>query len=165
MSEQWAKHRYLDASALVKLVVDEGDHEPVRSFFQSKVNFGATALCIAEALGAVKAKWTHRHISEEQYFAASRNLVLNAWGKRIEIEDIGLFSPDGVKAVEALARKHGLDLSDALQLQTILRGKYSYLGPNSSSVLITADAKLAKAAQVEGIRVWNCAASPPPDWA
>lgn len=72
MPERWAKHRYLDASALVKLVVDEGDHEPVRTFFQSNVNFGATSICLAEALGVVKAKWTHGRISEENYFAATR---------------------------------------------------------------------------------------------
>ena len=165
MSDHWAKHRYLDASALVKLVVDEGDHEPVRSFFQSNANFGSTSLCIVEALGVIKAKWTYGRISEENYFAATRSLVINAWGKKIEIEDIGLFSPQGLNSVEALAKKHTLDLSDALQLETILRGKYAHLGPNSASVLITADKKLAKAAEAEGIRAWNCIASPLPQWA
>ena len=165
MSDHWAKHRYLDASALVKLVVDEGDHEPVRSFFQSNANFDSTSLCIVEALGVIKAKWTYGRISEENYFAATRSLVINAWGKKIEIEDIGLFSPQGLNSVEALAKKHTLDLSDALQLDTILRGKYAHLGPNSASVLITADKKLAKAAEAEGIRAWNCIASPLPQWA
>ncbi len=164
MSDQWAKHRYLDASALVKLVVDEGDHAPVRFFFHSHVNFGATSLCIAEALGVVKAKWTHGHIAEADYFAATRSLVLNSWGKKIEVEDIDLFSPQGLSAVEALAKKHTLDLSDALQLETILHGKYARLGPKSASVLITANAKLAKAAESEGIRVWNCIKSPLPQW-
>ena len=91
MSDHWAKHRYLDASALVKLVVDEGDHETVRSFFQSNANFGSTSLCIVEALGVIKAKWAYGRISEENYFAATRSLVINAWGKKIEIEDIGVF--------------------------------------------------------------------------
>ena len=165
MSDNWAKARYLDASALVKLVVDEGDHEPVRTFFQSNTNFFATSLCLAEALGAIKAKWTHGRITEVQYFACTRQLVINAWGKKIEVEDVGLFSPGGLSAVEALARKHTLDLSDALQLETILRGRHSHMGPNSSSVLITADSKLAAAAEVEHIRSWNCIASPLPAWA
>ena len=39
MTDRWAKAHYLDASALVKLVVDEGDHEPVCAFFQSSTNF------------------------------------------------------------------------------------------------------------------------------
>jgi len=165
MADQWAKARYLDASALVKLVVDEGDHEPVRTFFSSNTNFFATSLCLAEALGVIKAKWSHGRITEDQYFSGTRQLVINAWGKKIEVEDIGLFSPRGLAAVEALAIKYKLDLSDALQLETILRGKHSHMGPNSAPVLVTADTKLAKAACTEGIRAWNCIAEPLPIWA
>ncbi len=162
---QWGKVRYLDASALVKLVIDEGDHENVRQFFNSNVSFAATSLCLAEALGVIKGKWIHGHISDQHYFVATRQLVIDAWSKRIEVNEIDLVSPQGINAVEALAKKHALDLSDALQLETILRGKYSHLGPNSASVLITADAKLARAADAEGIHVWNCIKSSPPDWA
>lgn len=111
----WVRMRYLDASALVKLVVDEGDHAHVRLFFHSTTNFAATST--------------------------------------------------GLASVEVLAKKHSLDLSDALQLETILRGKYGHLGPNSASVLVTADRKLAKAAEIEGVRAWNCAAAAAPDWA
>ena len=146
-------------------MVDEANHEPVRTFFQTNTNFGATSLCLVEALSVVKAKWTYGHISEANYFDAARRLVIDAWGKKIEVEDIGLFSPEGLNAVEALAKKHTLDLSDALQLETILRGKYAHLGPNSASVLVTADRKLATAAEAEGIRVWNCIVSPLPEWA
>ena len=46
MPDQWAKTRYLDASALVKLVIDEVDYAPVRLFFQSNVNFCATSCII-----------------------------------------------------------------------------------------------------------------------
>jgi len=165
MPDQWAKTRYLDASALVKLVIDEVDYAPVRLFFQSNVNFCATSLCLAEALGVIKAKWTYGRISEEKYFGATRELVINAWGGKIEINNVDLFSPEGLTPVEVLGRKHALDLSDALQLHTILRGRYSVLGPNSASVLITADAKLAKAAELEGIRAWNCTVEPLPSWA
>ena len=161
----WAKVRYLDASALVKLVVDEGDHEHVRSFFHSTTNFAATSLCLAEALGVIKAKWTHGRITEDQYFTSTRYLVINAWGNKIEIDDINLFTPQSLTAVEELAKKHGLDLSDALQLATILKGKYAHLGPNSASVLVTADRKLSAAAEVEGIKAWNCALSAAPAWA
>ena len=160
----WVKVRYLDASALVKLVVDEGDHDYVRQFYHSTTNFAATSLCLAEALGAVKAKWSHGRISEEQYFAATRNLVINAWGGRIEIDDINLFTPQSLSSVESLAKRHSLDLSDSLQLATILQGKYAHLGPNSASVLVTADRKLAMAAESEGIRAWNCILSPAAAW-
>lgn len=159
---QAVKTRYLDTSALVKLVVDEGDSMPIRDFFNSNPNFCATSLCLAEALGVLKGKWGQNRITDDQYFKATRALIIDAWGKRIEIDDIGLFTPSGLTAVEGLAQKHSLDLSDALQLATILGGKYSVLGPDSASVLITADAELAAAATVEGIRVWNCIAGPAP---
>ena len=161
----WRRIHYLDASALVKLVVDEDDHEPVRQFFRANANFAATSLCVVEALGVIKAKWTHNRITEEEYFQATRWLVANASGKRIEVNDIGLFTFEGLSSVEALAKKHALDLSDALQLDTILRGRYAHLGPNSASVLITADKKLAVAAEAEGIPVWNCIAAALPAWA
>jgi predicted nucleic acid-binding protein len=161
----WVKTRYLDASALVKLVIDEGDHEPVRTFFLSNSHFCATSICLAEALGVIKGKWTHDRISDETYFSATRELVINSWGGKIEINNIDLFSPAGLAPVEELGRKHQLDLSDALQIHTILRGRYSHLGPNSASVLITADKKLAQAAEAEGIRAWNCIAVPLPSWA
>ena len=165
MSEQWAKHRYLDASALVKIVVDEGDHDAVRSFFVANFNLGATSLCVMEALGVLKGKWTHRRISDDIYFGATRQPVRYVSGRKIEVEDIDLFTYQGLDAVQARAKKHHLDLSDALQLETILRDTYSHLGPNSASVLITADAGLATAAAAEGVRVWNCIKEAQPSWA
>ena len=69
----------------------------------------------------------HNHISEQQYFAGTKQLILDAWGGRIEIDQVNIFSPGGQSAVEALARKHSLDLSDALQLETIMKGTYSFL--------------------------------------
>jgi predicted nucleic acid-binding protein len=160
----FVKTRYLDASALVKLVIDEDDHLPLRQFFKSNVNFATTSLCLAEALGVIKGKRSHGRISEDQYFAATRELVIGVWGRRIEVDEIDLFTLQGLAPVEALAKKHSLDLSDALQLETIMHGRYSHLGPLSASVLITADARLACAANIEGIRVWNCIKSDPPDW-
>jgi predicted nucleic acid-binding protein len=163
---QWGKARYLDTSALVKLLVDEGNHQRLRAFFENNTSFATTSLCLAEALGVIKGKWTHGRLTDDQYFAATRRLISDAWGERIEVEDsVDLFTPDAQTAVEDLARRHRLDLSDALQIQTIRYGRYSRLGPNSASILITADRNLARAAQEEGIRVWICIDNDPPDWA
>ena len=162
---QWVKTRYLDASALVKIVIDEGDCQPLREFFNSNTNFCATSFCLAEAIGVLKGKWDRKAIKTDDYFAAARSLIIDCWGKRIELNDVGLINPSVHDQVEQMAMKHGLDLSDALQLTTIKTGTYSHLGPNSASVLITADGQLASAAKAEGIRVWNCIADPAPEWA
>jgi hypothetical protein len=145
--------------------VDEGDHHRVREFFQKNVNFAATSLCLAEALGVIKGKWVHGRVTEAQYFAATKALIIDAWGKRIQVDSVDLFTPNGQKAVEALAMRYKIDHSDALQIETIRSGQYSHMGPNSASVLITADGPLARAAEAENIRVWNCIATDAPDWA
>jgi predicted nucleic acid-binding protein len=160
----WVKCYYLDASALVKLVVDEPDGKPLRAFIQRSTNLHATDLCVGEALGVLKGKWQRGAISEALYFAATRRLIIDAWGGRIKRDSVELFDPGKHAEVEAMAKKHSLDLSDALQLVTILKGTYSKLGPNSASVLITADAGLAKAAAAETIRAWNCIADLAPAW-
>lgn len=161
----WAKAHYLDASAMVKLVVDEGDGQPLRDFFNGNASFCTSPLCLGEALGVLKGKWSRGTIDENAYFAATRRLIIDAWGKRIEIDDIGFVTPSVLSEVELLAKKYTLDLSDALQIITVQKGRYARLGPNSASTLITADAKLGAAASSEGIRVWNCIASSAPGWA
>lgn len=162
---RWAKAHFLDASALVKLVVEENGSESLRNYFNANASFCTTPLCLGEALGALKGKWGRKEIEESAYFSATRRLIIDAWGKRIEIDDISFLTPTVHSEVENLAKKHTLDLSDALQIITIKNGRYSRLGPNSASVLITADAKLGTAAAQEGIRVWNCLQSTSPSWA
>ena len=44
---------------MVKLVVNEGDGHLVREFFLANVNFCATSICLAEALGVLKGKWEY----------------------------------------------------------------------------------------------------------
>jgi predicted nucleic acid-binding protein len=150
----------MDASCLVKLVVHEDASDRVRSFVNVHSSFYTTPICFSEALTVLKRKWTRNEIDTETYFSATGELVFG----KVEIEDIGLANPLIHNEVEALARKHQLDLSDALQLVTILRGRYRVLGPDSASVLITADSGLAAAATSEGIRTWNCLTSPVPPW-
>jgi predicted nucleic acid-binding protein len=156
--------RYLDASALVKLYVDEGDSKQIRDFFTNRIHFCTTSVCLVEALSVFKAKWLRKLLTKQGYFEKTRNLLLDARGK-IEINDVGLVEFSILDEVERLATKHNLDISDALQLVTILKGKYSFFARDSSSGLITADGDLASAARSENIRVWNCCADIQPIWA
>lgn len=147
---------YFDASALVKVVVDEGDHGPVRDFYNAHPNCHATALCLMEALGAIKAKWAHKRLTHAEYIEATERLVIDAWGKKVTPDNVELFTPEGLNAVKVLAAKHSLDLSDALQLETILNGTFRFFAGDSKPILVTADRKLAEAARSEGIRAWHC---------
>ncbi|MGZ8911085.1 MAG: type II toxin-antitoxin system VapC family toxin [Methylococcaceae bacterium] len=169
------KIRYIDASALIKLVVDEDDCAKFREFFRNNVNFCTTSLCLSEALSRIKGLWKkgkdgRTKLTMEEYLTSTRNLLGNTHtlckphGK-IEIDENILSDASVHLKVEEIARDNKLDLSDALQLYTIKNGKYSHLGPESASILITADKELASVAKAMGIRAWNCSKESAPEWA
>src|ERR1051325_7321587 len=89
----WVRAHYLDASALVKLVVEEHDSLAVRTFFQANTNFHTTSLCLGEALGVLKGKWVRKEISSNAYYAGTRRLIIDAWGKRIALDNVELLNP------------------------------------------------------------------------
>jgi predicted nucleic acid-binding protein len=71
-------------------------------------------------------------------------------------------SPEIFMQAEDLARLHGLDLSDAFQIITVKHGKFKKWAEESKTVLATADGDLEKAAEKEGLRVWNVEKAPSP---
>ena len=75
-----------------------------------------------------------------------------------------LLNPAIFAQVEALGREHKLDISDALQLETIKRGYFAAFQSGSAPVLITGDERLASAARSGDIRVWDCRREPAPFW-
>jgi len=163
---KWGKARYLDASALVKLYVVEPHSDVVRAFMNAHPKpFNTTSLCFAEALNVLKRKWLKKELTTDAYLKATHRLTVAAWGKEIELQNYGLVDPFVHNDVERIVQAHNIDVSDALQLLTLLKGRHSVLVRESASVLITADTGLATAAAAEGVRVWNCAAGPAPSWA
>jgi predicted nucleic acid-binding protein len=161
------KAHYLDASAMVMLLVDEADCDcaPVRRLFDAEPEFCSTPLCLAEALGVLKKKWDQKRLTDDEYFRAAQQLIVHAWSGKVRVDDLALFDPAVFAQVEKKGRAHGLDVSDALQLETIKKGYFSraFVG-GSAAVLITGDDELARAAAAEGIRVWDCKREPRPSW-
>lgn len=147
---------YLDASAIVKLLIDEDGSATVRSYLSPHATRVTTSLCFAETLGVLKAKQVHNHISSEQYLAACEELMAHIRGQTITIEDVGFTERAVFDEVEILCLKHALDLSDACQLLTLRSGQLSRLEGDSRPILVTADKKLAAAARSEGLRAWDC---------
>lgn len=155
---------FLDASALVKLVAREPDSGPLRGIFLgSASSFHTNLFCVAEALGVLKVKWLFRkEISEQQYFEFSDLLLAYVRNQTIHLDETDLDDNAVLGETEALARRHKLDLSDALQLYTLQSGSFKSFAGESTPLLITADADLAQAGRSEGIRVWNCIKEPVP---
>lgn len=92
----WIKGYYLDASALVKLVIYEPDSEAIREL--GTHSFFATPMCLAEAFGVVK-----REQKKRQYYRAVQQLLLYVSSEKIRIDDLGSFKYPLHERVRGLA--------------------------------------------------------------
>jgi predicted nucleic acid-binding protein len=162
----YLKVNYLDASAAVRLTLEEPGYEHLRNYFNDEDagSFRITSICLAETLAVLKRKWRREQLSEKDYFDKCYVLLAYVRGKpkSIQVDDIQLSDLNVFVKTQKIAQLYGLDLSDALQLVTV-KQRFGALTGKSKPLLITADRDLASAAEKEGIRVWNClprAASP-----
>ena len=156
---------YLDASAAVKLVIDELGSNDLRAYVDKHFGFYITSFCLFEALGVLKRMMIKRKISLKQYLDACRLLLayLRAKPNSIQIEDdFGIDKPGIFQSAEQLAKLYHLDLSDALQLFTVKSATVTKWVSVPETLLITSDGSLMKAAKAEGLRVWNCEKEPAP---
>ena len=160
----YVRANYLDASAIIKVLVAEPDSSLMAEYFKGSHSFYMTSLCFAEALGVLKAKYFHhRDITEKGYLNRSYLLTEFVRNRRIKLDDVPLTEPKVFEEVEAIVKKYQIDASDALQIVTIKKGNFSNRVAESQSLLITADGELAKAARNEGLEVWDCIHEPSPE--
>ena len=146
---------YLDASALVKLVVEEKFSKRVQAYVKTQSWRVCTSYCFYEALGVLKRKKERQELSERAYLASSRRLIGMAKNEYFKLVDGGPFSSVVAADAERMVKNHGIDFLDAFQLISV-RDSWHYLAFPSKPILITADNKLSKAAKSEGIKVWFC---------
>ncbi len=157
------KVKYLDAAAMLKLYLDEDGSKEFREYFFSHTNYCTTRMTFYETMNVLKSR-LFKNPNKDKYHQAVKNLVIHGWGGKIEIEAIELDNLDVFNEISNLSITYDLDVADAIQIYSILKGKYCRLVKESSSVLITADDKLERAAKTNGIRVWNCRNNTKPDW-
>lgn len=155
LSMRTIRTHYLDTSAIVKLLVDEDGSAVVRAYLGSHATLATTSVCLAETLGVLKLKFRRKLLSEEQYLAASEELLAHVRNETLEIDDIGISERSTFDEMESLIKRYSLDVADAYQLVTLTRGLYSRLEGDSRPILVTADEALAKAAKSEGLRAWD----------
>ncbi|HXC28013.1 MAG TPA: type II toxin-antitoxin system VapC family toxin [Stellaceae bacterium] len=152
-----------DASALVKLYVNEQGSCVLRRYFHSQPNKYTTPFCFFETLTILKMIHFYRKaLSAEEYHEATFGLTAWFGAFSESLPDIKLTEPQALHRALELAGKHTLDLSDAFQILSVKAGYYSPLVGGSQTVLVTADRNLADAARAEGVRVWNLISEPPP---
>lgn len=148
----------LDASALVKHYVQETGSDALRVYLHGQPTWYTTPFCLYEALGVLKAKAKKKNrldrITEDQYHNAGLSMQADFDFRSKHLRDVDFISPSIFSEVSSLCRKYPkLDFSDAFQIVSVKNGYYSSLSGDSQTVLVTADAGLAKAAHLEGLKV------------
>lgn len=158
MSERPAlRPHYLDASALVKLVVDEEYSSRVRSymFAESQSWRLCTSYCFAEALGALKLRNKRGELTDNGYLVGSRGLIRLVREELVRILEGDFSSLAAFAEAERIVNAYNIDFLDAFQVVSV-KGSWPQLAPASQPILVTADRGLANAAEQEGIKFWYC---------
>lgn len=164
----WSVPHYIDASVAVKLLVPENYSEQLRDYLINNwsYHFHITEFAFYETLSVLKQKLLKKEIDMKKYHTAIAKLTgyLEEGLLNIDTE----FRMDNFKVileVGELVNKYSLDYSDALQIYTVLKGKWNVSCYECKTVFITADSELAEAARHEGLRVWNpLEEATPPEW-
>lgn len=161
------KLHYLDASAAIKLLVQEEGTDTLQQYMEDpdhSSNLFMTSFCVAETLGVLKRKFLTEWIKEQgyeeaqqKYLEACAAFIGQLEGKMIEVHDIPIADLNTYSKVDKLAKQYSLDVIDAFQLVSLKEGFVAPLrGTSSECVLVTADDGLAKAARQEGLKAWDC---------
>lgn len=160
---EWVRSLVLDASAVVKLVVSEAGSAAVLRIAEGEELCYLSSVSFVEALGVLKRLWNKGGLDTESYLRATYLLVAyTREGGILILEDEPISDYQVLFKTEELARKHELDIADALQLFSLRFGRYSRAAGESRPVLVTGDAKLAAAARAENLLVWYCVDEPTP---
>lgn len=150
---------FLDASAIIAYHVEtQVRREVLLKWWPTEALKYTSPFCLFETLNYYKSMWKGDRkpaLSHEQY----RTLVFNthAWYRAAKryVNEVSLDDPNTFQETYLLAMKHELDMSDAFQLTCLKTGYFSCLVNESSTLLVTGDTALAKAASAEGLVVWN----------
>lgn len=157
----------LDASALVKLYVNECGSDILQQYLQHEPTYYTTLFCYFETLSVLKRKWLYGkngedEITQEEYREATFSLT--AWFSLVsqKVKDLDFTSLTVFSEVQRISKDHKLDLSDAFQILSVKQGFFSPLAGESRTILVTADKNLATVARKEGLRAWNLLSEPTP---
>lgn len=133
-----------DASALAKLLLDEGDSETVRMIWTETVDAFASIVGYAELRGSISRALRGGRILPDAY-ATVRLELEQLWGSVVEIRLEGRLP----HAAGALADRHGLGALDAIHLASAL----GIASATDRPTFVTFDRRLREAALAEGLTV------------
>jgi predicted nucleic acid-binding protein len=160
--DQFSAPLYLDASVAVKLLIEEEHSEKVKNYFERKVA-SMTVFCFHETLSVLKGKWKRKEITEKEYLNATYQFISLVQSEYIELDDDFDLTDDSVFfEIQSIVKESEIDLSDALQILSVKKGRYKSSTGYSQTILATADRGLIRSAQAFDVRVWNVLNDEPP---
>lgn len=131
-------------------------------YFEAGGSFCTTCPCALEVFSVLKVKHFYRkELTREECVFASHAFSAHL-RDQLKVEPCGFHGASLFFEVEALARRHNLDIVDGIQMHALLRGRFSHFAGSHKNLLIIADEELAAAARAEGIDVWDCMHEPGP---
>jgi predicted nucleic acid-binding protein len=133
-----------DASALVKLFVDEGDAETVEALWTDTADAFVSIVGYAELRSSISRALRGGRILPDAYPTVRLELE-QLWGSVVEIRLEGTLP----HRAGALADRHGLGALDAIHLASAL----SIASPADQPTFVTFDRRLREAALAEGLTV------------
>jgi predicted nucleic acid-binding protein len=144
----------LDASAIVKFVIDEPGSDKVREL-PGQGACHTTEICLCEAYGVISRKWKKGRIDDDTYCRAIEVLSSLRRNSDIRVLDNSFENLDDLHEAKTLFTKYSalIDLVDALQIISLKKGFYSLLAGDSQPSLVTADKDLSEVAIIEGLKV------------
>jgi predicted nucleic acid-binding protein len=151
--------RWLDASAIIKFLLEEQGSQQVRTYLAQHGPFDTAWLCLGEVFGRLKAAHEHKEMTREEYLAQFEILLGWVSAKITKVYDIPRMDFLQCREVEKLVRKYPIDFSDAVQVHILKTDDFL---STHNPILITADRQLAKAARNEGLDAWDCKRDPSP---
>jgi len=109
----------LDASALVKLYVNEDRSNILRDYLQRRPTYYTTPFCFYETLNVLKAKRLKEKITPQEYHDATFALTRWFTDNSGRIRDIDFTNRDVFRDVQTIAQRYNTDLSDAFQILSV----------------------------------------------
>jgi predicted nucleic acid-binding protein len=156
---------YLDACIAVKLVTNEVGNDVIRDYMEqnSGYHFHITEFAFYETLSVLKRKWKKQETTEREYLKAVFVLEAYIQERGLQIDsDYRIGGSQIVAKLRELVMKYKWDFSDALQIHTVLNGKWRQRASEWKAVFVTSDNDLLLAAEKEGLRTWNFPDGTPP---
>ncbi len=152
-----------DASALAKRYAPETGSETADALFDAttRPRRVSTMIGCAETYSLLLRKLHSQRIDETAWSTAANALETDIFAADgfdlLPIDDAALL------AAFPLMRRHALNATDAAILYVFLRFARSQAQPASTCVLVAADQRLLRAAEAEGLRVFNPEHAAPAD--